>query len=51
MSRAARAAQFAPFSALVGLEDTLEEKRRFVNGENEENSNENNESVCPTADD
>ena len=50
MSRMARAAQFAPFSALVGLEDELEEKRRFVNGENEETYIKNNEDVGPAED-
>ena len=30
MSRMARAAQFAPFSALVGLEEELDEKCRMI---------------------
>ena len=41
MSRMARAAQFAPFSALVGLEEELAERQRRVDGEEQEyNKNE-----------
>lgn len=42
MSRMARAAQFAPFSALVGLEEELAQKCRLINGERE-NDKENYE--------
>ena len=40
MSRMARAAQFAPFSALVGLEEELAQKCRSINGENDKQNNE-----------